>query len=58
MDIGSSDTSFDLRGDDLRTLTELGHGNGGTVSKVEHIPTKTIMAKKVCFARRIKEFHI
>lgn len=47
MDIGSSDASIDLKADDLRTLTELGHGNGGTVSKVEHIPTKKVMAKKV-----------
>jgi mitogen-activated protein kinase kinase len=39
---------LDLRGEDLKTIDEtLGAGNGGTVSKVMHIPTKTIMAKKV-----------
>jgi mitogen-activated protein kinase kinase len=39
---------LDLRAEDLKTIERLGAGNGGTVSKVEHIPTKTIMAKKVC----------
>jgi mitogen-activated protein kinase kinase len=38
---------LDLRAEDLKTLRPLGAGNGGTVSKVMHIPTKTIMAKKV-----------
>ncbi|ODQ67747.1 kinase-like protein [Nadsonia fulvescens var. elongata DSM 6958] len=38
---------IDLHAEDLRQLSELGSGNGGMVSKVEHIPTKTIMAKKV-----------
>lgn len=36
-----------LRAEDLKTISELGFGNGGTVSKVMHIPTKTIMARKV-----------
>lgn len=40
---------FDLRDADLRTITELGHGNGGSVMKVEHVPSGTIMAKKVGF---------
>lgn len=40
---------LDLRAEDLKTVERLGAGNGGTVSKVMHIPTKTIMAKKVCF---------
>jgi len=47
MEISHSDASMDLKADDLRTLDELGQGNGGTVSKVEHIPTRKIMAKKV-----------
>lgn len=38
---------LDLRAEDLKTIERLGAGNGGTVSKVMHIPTKTIMAKKV-----------
>jgi len=28
-------------------LKDLGHGNGGTVSKVRHMATGTIMARKV-----------
>jgi mitogen-activated protein kinase kinase len=40
---------LDLRTEDLKTVERLGAGNGGTVSKVMHIPTKTIMAKKVTF---------
>lgn len=39
---------LDLRREDLDTLKELGSGNGGTVSKVRHIATGTIMARKVC----------
>lgn len=39
--------SLDLRPDDLEILKDLGSGNGGTVSKVKHIPTSTIMARKV-----------
>lgn len=38
---------LDLKQEDLKVISELGHGNGGTVSKVMHLPTKTIMAKKV-----------
>ncbi|KAI9287109.1 kinase-like domain-containing protein [Umbelopsis sp. AD052] len=37
---------LDLRAEDIETLEELGAGNGGTVCKVLHKPTKTIMAKK------------
>ena len=40
---------LDLRSEDLIVLKELGAGNGGTVSKVEHAATKVIMAKKVTF---------
>ena len=38
---------LDLKQEDLKVMSELGHGNGGTVSKVMHLPTKTLMAKKV-----------
>ncbi|KAG9302297.1 hypothetical protein G9A89_008788 [Geosiphon pyriformis] len=38
---------LDLRAEDLTVLNELGAGNGGTVSKVMHVTTKTIMAKKI-----------
>lgn len=38
---------LDLRSEDLQTLSELGAGNGGTVSRVMHLPTKSIMARKV-----------
>lgn len=43
----NAETRFDLRNEDLKDLQELGQGNGGSVKKVEHVPTKTIMAKKV-----------
>lgn len=39
--------SLDLRPGDLEIIKDLGSGNGGTVSKVKHIPTSTIMARKV-----------
>ncbi|KAG8865196.1 MAP kinase kinase (MEK) [Tulasnella sp. 330] len=45
--INRSDPYLDLRREDLMPISELGQGNGGTVSKVMHLPTKTIMAKKV-----------
>ena len=38
---------LDLRSEDLIVLRELGAGNGGTVSKVMHAATRTIMARKV-----------
>lgn len=38
---------LDLRNEDLNVLNELGCGNGGTVSKALHVPTKVVMAKKV-----------
>lgn len=37
---------LDLRSEDLMVVRELGAGNGGTVSKVLHVPTKTFMARK------------
>jgi mitogen-activated protein kinase kinase len=39
---------LDLKPDDLEILKELGSGNGGTVSKVRHLTTGTVMARKVC----------
>ncbi|OJJ61622.1 hypothetical protein ASPSYDRAFT_147787 [Aspergillus sydowii CBS 593.65] len=38
---------LDLRSEDLVTLKELGAGNGGTVSKVMHVSTKVVMARKI-----------
>ena len=43
----SAVVKYDLRDEDLKDLNELGQGNGGSVKKVEHVPTHTIMAKKV-----------
>ena len=43
----NSATKYDLRDEDLKDLNELGQGNGGSVKRVEHVPTHTIMAKKV-----------
>lgn len=40
---------LDLRAEDLIVLKELGSGNGGTVSKVQHAATKVVMARKVGF---------
>ncbi|KAF9074319.1 kinase-like domain-containing protein [Rhodocollybia butyracea] len=36
-----------LRQEDFKNLAELGMGNGGSVMKVQHIPTGIIMAKKI-----------
>ncbi len=38
---------LDLRPEDFKSIDELGRGNGGTVSKVLHVRTNTVMAKKV-----------
>ena len=46
MDMNSS-IKHDLRNDDFKELQELGQGNGGSVKKVLHVPSSTIMAKKV-----------
>ncbi|THH16708.1 hypothetical protein EW146_g3970 [Bondarzewia mesenterica] len=43
----NAETKYDLRDEDLKDLNELGQGNGGSVKKVEHVPTHTIMAKKI-----------
>lgn len=42
---------LELRKEDLEVIDELGCGNGGTVSRCRHIPTKAIMAKKVSVGR-------
>ena len=44
----NAEVKYDLRDEDLKDLRELGQGNGGSVKKVEHVPSRTIMAKKVC----------
>ncbi|KND03692.1 STE/STE7/MEK1 protein kinase [Spizellomyces punctatus DAOM BR117] len=41
------ETKLDLKNEDIDILSELGAGNGGTVHKVKHVPTGTIMARKV-----------
>jgi hypothetical protein len=38
---------LDLRPEDFDTVDELGRGNGGTVCKVLHVRTQTVMARKV-----------
>lgn len=48
----NADVKYDLRDEDLKDLHELGQGNGGSVKKVEHVPSRTIMAKKVCLSLR------
>jgi mitogen-activated protein kinase kinase len=40
---------LDLHAEDLELLGDLGAGNGGTVCKATHLPTKLIMARKVSF---------
>lgn len=46
---------LDLRPEDLEILKELGSGNGGTVSKVRHLSTGTIMARKIIHVEAKKE---
>ena len=43
---------LDLHNEDLKVIKELGAGNGGTVSKVQHVATQAIMARKVSFLGR------
>lgn len=38
---------LNLKSEDIAIVKELGAGNGGTVSKVKHIPTNITMARKV-----------
>ncbi|KJZ78242.1 hypothetical protein HIM_02280 [Hirsutella minnesotensis 3608] len=46
---------LDLRPEELEILKELGSGNGGTVSKVRHLATGTVMARKVIHVEAKKE---
>ncbi|EKD21769.1 uncharacterized protein L3040_005755 [Drepanopeziza brunnea f. sp. 'multigermtubi'] len=46
---------LDLKREDLEVLKDLGHGNGGTVSKVRHMATGTVMARKVIHVEAKKE---
>ncbi|OLY80251.1 Dual specificity protein kinase FUZ7 [Smittium mucronatum] len=39
--------SLNIRQEDLKIISELGSGASGTVSKVLHVPTNTLMAMKV-----------
>lgn len=48
LDMNAENKYQDLKNEDLKDMQELGQGNGGSVKKVEHVPTGTIMAKKVC----------
>ncbi|KAF9443234.1 Pkinase-domain-containing protein [Macrolepiota fuliginosa MF-IS2] len=43
----NAEIKFELKAEDLKDLQELGQGNGGSVKKVEHMPTGTLMAKKI-----------
>jgi hypothetical protein len=44
---GNGKTKTDLRAEDLKIVGELGSGNGGTVTKVQHGPSGLLMARKV-----------
>lgn len=43
----NTDMKFELKNEDLKEIRELGQGNGGSVKQVEHVPTGTLMAKKI-----------
>ena len=49
----NAEIKFDLKNEDLKDLHELGQGNGGSVKKVEHVPTKTMMAKKASAPKQL-----
>lgn len=49
---------LDLRPEDFQALDELGRGNGGTVSKVLHVRTHTVMARKVRNKKRQTLSHL
>lgn len=42
----TAEVKYDLKNEDFVDIQDLGQGNGGSVKKAEHVPTKTIMAKK------------
>jgi len=39
--------NYTLRPEDMMTIKKLGEGSAGTVSKVKHVPTGFVMARKV-----------
>ena len=41
--------NYTLRPEDMVTIKKLGEGSAGTVSKVKHVPTGFVMARKVSF---------
>ncbi|KAH8104629.1 Pkinase-domain-containing protein [Cristinia sonorae] len=47
LDMNSENKYQDLKNEDLKDMQELGQGNGGSVKKVQHVPSGTIMAKKI-----------
>ncbi|ORY65464.1 MAP kinase [Pseudomassariella vexata] len=47
--------NLDIKQEDLEIMKELGSGNGGTVSKIKHLPTGTTMARKVIHVEAKKE---
>ncbi|KAL2023136.1 hypothetical protein VTK56DRAFT_3742 [Thermocarpiscus australiensis] len=47
--------NLDLKPEDLEVIKDLGAGNGGTVSKVRHIPTNAVMARKIIHVEAQKE---
>ncbi|EJU03332.1 kinase-like protein [Dacryopinax primogenitus] len=47
LEMGEKGERIELKVEDLKTICELGQGNGGTVSKVMHIPTGKTMARKL-----------
>lgn len=49
---------LDLKPEDLEVIKDLGSGNGGTVSKVRHLTTGTVMARKVRLPCPLLEVHI
>ena len=46
---------MDLKPEDFIVLKELGAGNGGTVSKVQHVVTKQVWARKVIHVEAKRE---
>lgn len=50
--------NLDLKPEDLEIIKDLGSGNGGTVSKVRHLTTGTVMARKVCPTVHLRYSHV
>ncbi|KAJ9165417.1 Kinase-like protein [Coniochaeta hoffmannii] len=47
--------NLDLRPQDIEVIKDLGAGNGGTVSKVRHVPTNMVMARKIIHVEAKRE---